>query len=439
MKARLRPILVIGLALSGCGFNQTPEVRNRFASYTSRPMAIVVENSADPDAAYRFVASISTSPATVSDKGIAITELSDRAQAAYVMAFAAISKDSAALVDAIARPDKPTATSPGSYLAKGRVETRIIASIQPANGLLPPGDRLYWAKLKIAPIGPARFTGWTLAANKKTSITVGTIKANRSDKLTAETGLKLGNPFVDAKIGAESSSSREETANINDQTTIDARIDEHLAELIQTAGWRDDLSGNATFDTTLELQTPFETYIHKLGVLWEKDKPIAGVNVGLARQVIDIPEEQPTCANVELEYVVRHIVSKNETYTEADDVVEFLRGKFKSKPQLLAPIQRTPRWGIDVAGFGPLIVVRGTREEALTLTSVNEAIDFIDWLVASNGAPTLKDAALRVRQPSGKSPDRPLRRSDFDSLVPFIQSGGPSLRGKSDATCSPAP
>ncbi|WP_210358941.1 hypothetical protein [Sphingomonas beigongshangi] len=427
------------LLLSGCALNRPSEIRNRFASYEDRTLPSVEPGAIDPDARFRFEASISTNPVPAADKGVAITELSDRAQAAYVEALAARSKDEAGLADAIARPDKAAASAPALYLAKGKVEARIIASIVPVAGLLPPGDRLAWAKLQIVPTGPARFTGWTLAANRQTAITVGSIKATQTDKLAAETGLKIGSPLVDTKISAESSSAREETATITDRTTINARIDERMAELIQLAGWRDDLQGNATFDTTLEISTPLETYIHRLGKLWEKEQPLPGDKVGLARQVLDLPEATPTCATLTLDYVVRHVVAEQASHTESDDVVQFIRGRFTSGPQLLAPVQRTPRWGLEVGSFGPLLVRRNGRDEALAFGSAAEAIDLVAWLAASSGVQAPRGVAFRVREATARSADRPLRRTDFDEMVPYILSGGPPPRGSAEPSCAVRP
>ena len=438
MKSGLLLLAAAALLLPSCALNRPPEIRNRFASYTNRDLADVPAGARDSDGSYRFEASISTNPIPAADKGVSITELSDRAQAAYVTALAARTKDEAALADAIARPDKAAATAPALYQTKGKVEARIIASITPIAGLLPPGDRLAWAKLQIMPTGTARFTSWTFAANRQTAITVGSIKSTQSDKLAAETGLKIGSPLVDTKLSAESSSSREETATITDRTTINARIDEHMAELVQLAGWRDDLQGNATFDTVLELQTPLETYIHRLGKLWEKDEPVPGAKVGLGRQVLDLPEATPTCATLTLDYVVRHVAAANSTHTESDDVVEFLRGRYVSGPQLLAPVQRTPRWGIEVGSFGPLLVRRNGREEALALASAAEAMDLLNWLTTSKSVQAPRDATFRVREPSGRASDRPLRRSDFDEMVPYVLSGGPPPRGTAEQSCAPS-
>ena len=82
----------------------------------------------------------------------------------------------------------------------------IVIAITPINGLLAPGDRLTWAKLRITPID-ARFIDWTVAYNKRNSINVGSIKASHSTTLKAETGLKIGGPLADTGVSAESTRS----------------------------------------------------------------------------------------------------------------------------------------------------------------------------------------------------------------------------------------
>ncbi len=421
MRGAAASLALLAAGLSGCSFlSHSPEIRNRYAQSTTRSLEKApTDPDQDPDRALRFDVRISTAEVPGLNEGLIITELSGEAQAASVSALAANAKDSSALADAIARPDRPRGASRARFESRGQVDRRIVVSILPTGGMLAAGDRLQWAKLRIVPLGGARFESWTLLHTERASIDVGTIKSTRSDSLSASTGVAVGQPFVDAKMGVESVRSREETAAVVDETTVNARLDDGAAEIVQSAGWRDDLSGNAVFDATVALPELEDAHLDRLSPLWGPDQPSKPQEVRWSRQTLAVPPRaEKICARLELDFVVRHLNKGQITFSEADDEVELVRGTAIAASQTLVPPQRLERWG--VTRERSLIHLRRRGEKnvvLLNLVSAADALELVDWLrVAGTAAGRLANVDL-VLQDDPLGPYRLVNAADATGMT----------------------
>lgn len=435
MIARLAPLLLPPLA--GCAmFQADVQVRDRYASLSPLSIGPTPTAEADPYRALRYQASVSTLDVPASEKSMPVTALSDRGQAAYVAALAAKTKDGAALAAALAKPLKVRGGDPSRFVDGSTIERRFVLSLTPVNGFLAPGDRLSWAKLRITPID-ARFVDWTVAFNKRNAINVGSIKASQSTTLKAETGLKIGGPLTDTGVSGEMTRSLEESATINDQSTIDAMVTPIFAEVIQSGGWREDLTGNATFDASFTLPRTYPSFVYLLDGMWSDGKPAKAADVSLTRQTLALPDpSRPLCAVLTLDYVVRHLEAGARTFTEADDNVQLARGEFTSAPVEIAPAQRFPRFGLEVATGIIEIRVPGRQPEQLAVPDFDTAIALIDWINALDTfAPKLGAATLMVMDPA-RGGYRNLAKSDLSSLTTALLSGGPPTNGASEPRCS---
>lgn len=386
------PATLTAALLSGCSILQPPiEVSKRYERIEAGSVDCLSSETDNKD--YCYTATVSALPSSISDPEMPINSLSDRAQEAYVNAIAALAKDPSSLNAALASPMKPTAASTGLYQDRSSLKLRFVVGLAAKNGYLYPGDRLTWAKLTIKPLGQtgarARFTGWSQAANAYEVIDVGTVTATRNETVSAETGLKIAKFAPDMKASAEASTSVEEKADIKDRVTISAMIKEGDATIIQTGGWRRDLSGNSTFDATIAL-SPADTQLQdytttsklKTGDVWAK---ASEMRLGL--RSIRIPKRAPVCAMVSLEFVARRVLSGDRSFSESNDKVRAVRGKTEDI-QNIAQMPIAERWMITMPfsngnGTGSLplqFTGVGVPSHVLTFSTKNDAMSFIQWM-----------------------------------------------------------
>lgn len=403
----VRATCLIGLVLPGLSacalFNNQIEVSRRYdrieTGVLSCPQILAKTGTAGAD--YCFDAHLSALPLPSPENNVSITSLSDRGQEAYVAGLVALIKDPGELRAAMAGPLKAASAPAAAYQDGSTVKLRFVLSIFPTNGYLNPGDRLAWAKVSITPIGPgggiSRFSSWTFAANAYKVIDVGTVTASRTDKLTAESSLKAVNFLPDAKIGIESSATREEKADIKDQVGIFAAIEDGKAWIVQSGAWRNDLTGNSVFDASVALSPddtdlveytttgdlkPKKSTTGSAGPAW-----LPGPAVSIGQRYVRMPRSAPFCAKVSLDFVVRHIVTGDRSYSESNDAVKFLRGRSDAL-RVVAPPIVAEHWIIvaprTVRGAPAPRILQflgdDGQEQRLTFNDKSQALGFLAWL-----------------------------------------------------------
>jgi hypothetical protein len=393
--------------LSGCAlFSSQIEVSRRYDQITNSSAQCITPTGGpvDPKALYCFEATVSALPAPAADSTLAVTGLSDRGQGAYIAGLAGTAKEAADLRTAVAAPLKAQPTPVGAYQDSSTIKLRFVLGLFPVNGYLNPGDRLAWAKVSITPVGPAgidaRFSAWTQAANAFEVIDVGSVTASRTDKVTAETGLNIAKFLSDTKVGAELSATREEKADIKDRVGIFATIKDGTAWIVQYGGWRRDLAGNSTFDASVTL-SPADSQLLAFttsGDLKSKTPPAGAAGPGwispdkvmLGQRYVRVPKSAPLCARVAMDFVVRHIVSGDRSFSESNDRVQFIRGATSSLQDVAPPVI-AERWNIvaprTIAGQPAPLFLQFTgddgQEQVLTFTDKGQALDFLTWMRAS--------------------------------------------------------
>ncbi len=399
--------IALGLSTSGCALlNSQIEVSRRYNQFENMSATCLVSTNGavDPNAVYCFDATVTALPAPAPDASLTVTGLSDRGQASYIAGLTGTVKEAADLRGAVAAPFKIPPTPSGLYQDGSTVRLRFVLGLFPVNGYLNPGDRLAWAKVSITPVGPAggdaRFSAWTQAANAFETIDVGSVTATRSDKVTAETGLNIAKFLVDTKVGAELSATREEKADIKDRVGIYATIKNGTAWIVQYGGWRRDLSGNSTFDASVTL-SPADSRLLAFtttGDLKPKVPPAGGVGPGwfptdkvmIGQRLVRIPKPAPLCARVTMDFVVRHIVSGDRSFSESNDHVQFIRGLTTSLQDVAPPVI-AERWNIvvprTVRGKAAPLFLQFTgddgQEQVLTFADKAQALEFLAWLRAT--------------------------------------------------------
>jgi hypothetical protein len=390
--------------LGGCAlFSSQIEVSRRYQLATVGELNTQCADKAG-STSWCYEASVSAVPVPDAAGGVAATALSDRGQGAYLTALGAKAANLAELKAALATPAKSGGGASPLYEDATSRELRFVLGIFPSNGFLLPADRLTWAKVTIEPrVGttrdgktfdykPARFVAWTMAANHDEVIDVGSVTATRSDKFTADTGIGIGKPLSDTKAGLELSATREEKADIKDRSSINAAVVDGSAIIVQAAGWRRDLSGNATFDATLALPPEAGSTVVFTSFSDINGPPADGVptwtpaaKMRLAFPQTRLPFNSPICVRVTLDFVVRRTNAGDRTFTESDDYVSFLRGRTTRISHIALPAQQI--WMI-VAPVKNLRLQANTETDTqvLKFRSRDEALQFLSWLRAVNPA-----------------------------------------------------
>ncbi|HEX7943019.1 MAG TPA: hypothetical protein VF495_00045, partial [Phenylobacterium sp.] len=326
---------------------------------------------------------VSTAEAEAPSPGVAITALSDRGQAALIQATGG------------KPPIKLKPAKSGDVprvLATTSVTRSLVVSFRP-KGFLAPGDRIdaISVALQVDPRQAAdwRITSWTQATNGKETLELGKSTRERSEKFTAETGLKIGKPLVDTSIGFESSRSSSEEASLKDTTVFDAAVDENgVAWLEETAAWRESLAHNLTMDAVISVQgatgvlTLVETSDLATVDATGARKPAKPDDVLLSELTLVRPadEHRPVCGTANLSYRVRHVIAGAATFTESDDEVTFAQGT-ASANYVLAPPSLEPVYGILLGTVPVSYQIKGKPMAAgLNLASLDEAFALLDWL-----------------------------------------------------------
>ena len=409
----LRAGVVLLLAsTSGCAaLNQKPIIEDRFKSTT-----------ADTSVVPRVSIAASARNPPADESKVAITQLSDRGQAALITANAG--KPPVELSDGGA--DKTP-----RVVVHASTKRRIVLAIRP-DAFLGPGDRIDAIRVQLEVVNSQgdgwKFLSWDLAANTETSIDVGKLSIVDANKFTAETGVSLGNSLSDTKLGYEASRTKTQEAEVKDQTRISAAIDETGHAWIDgQAGWRKDLTGNLVLDATIGVSPillPGAGFV-SVSPLEKPGAKEGGTPVPTPAAEVIISELdvygtghplEPICARASLDYRVRHIAKGRDTFSESDDEITSESGHSEAR-FILAPPRLEPAYGIRVGDKILEYALSDGRVKGVRFQTLQEAVLFADWLkkAAPPSGAAMSNGTIGVE--AGIGIMRPLTRADYRSLM----------------------
>ncbi|BEV12093.1 hypothetical protein ATDW_25890 [Asticcacaulis sp. DW145] len=397
---------VVGFAvcLSGCvGWGEKPVVMKRYNA---------VSNDSPEDYPTIEVSGVAREQAGKSAKKIALVELSDRGQAALI-------KESKGKPPAFISEDKGA----GSLMdVQNAFDRSITISVAPANPL-PPGDRISSLQLTVQPVGPWKFLSWDRAANEEKTITVGTVSVSDTNKVSASTSF-ISNDLIEPQLGVERGQSITQGQTVIDESRIAAHINAAGGAVIyQKAGWMKDLIGNITIDAKIGMAPPAMDLISDTFALFsgmnsksEDGKPGAARDVAFSEKVVFRPKdnENPVCGEIKVTYTVRHILGGQDTFTEADDTVNFLAVNDVVAPKfvLIEPLVQ-PIYLLTLNGTA-MHFQMGSRIGVIQFQRLDDAMKFRNWLEASD----IKRGQLKnVRLGWALDTFRPLNRQDLNALT----------------------
>ena len=315
-----------------------------------------------------------------------IFNLSDRGQAAFIESLEkSLGNDwRASLGKSIA-----DAGSSGYITQRTTFSRRIVVSI--ANESFNPGDRIANATITITPdsASGAKFLSWDRFDNEYETVDLATLTFTGTQKA----GLSLAAP-ASPVTNPTGGLTVEKTQSLAEQMTLKKRfyhfvgiIDNDSVVIKQEGIAGVDLTGNQVI--VVQVSVPkadsqslytFTGFRDKNGALQPPDK------VTISQRLFVPPRlHEDIKAKIQMDYVVRHVMKGNDTMTEGDDEVVFIKNKTESKEFVLIPqaILECKAWYImnmskDIMHIESIL--QDNRKEVILFSSQEEAVDMLMYL-----------------------------------------------------------
>jgi hypothetical protein len=406
------PALCACTLLAGCAALQPkPVIENRFAT----SVGATDEPGFNGPLKLSVTSAASESPA----KGIKLTELSDRGQAALITATDG--KPPMAVTKAAEASSVDLRTSLSRVL--------VVSSIP--NRFMTPGERVDAMRIELkvdsAKSAGWKIVGWSVAASKEKVIKVGDLTDEASSKFTATTGLDITKVLPSAEVGFEAARKTTSKFEVFDPSQLDAAVDsDGTAWVLQTGGWREDLAHNASIEVKVAYDGPTLVHPHAaLSKLFEdegerKGLPVAADKVRLSEARVVVPfNPVAICGKASAVYRVRSITNSKgiATFSEADDEVLFKSYSLGPVPFYLGPAVEA---GLFQVYVGKAQLHYQPNDAAppsvLNFTSYAQATQLIAWLQASGfSGPKLGAGAIGLLGPDLRL--KPLSKQDLTNLA----------------------
>ncbi|TFH34762.1 MAG: hypothetical protein E4G95_07740 [Bacteroidia bacterium] len=253
----------------------------------------------------------------------------------------------------------------------------------------PAADRIEY--LKIAVLLPdslnIRFTGWNRYITEYADIDIAGVSFTRSFDIGSDAAISETGNF---RRSSGSSSASGTLVMKEDQKIryrylkLNGKINDRKIEIEEEGTRETDLTGNILADLSLS----FGTFRERVFIPFLLDQPgdIASMNLhGFDMLVPDFENEAgPVIANLEVDFLYRHVAKGSKTFQEWDDHVEYYTGKNISKITLFDRDDILPP--LHVIGIGKesrqVIMIKTGDEEWYTLKFRNwyDATIFLNWL-----------------------------------------------------------
>ncbi|MCB8884026.1 hypothetical protein ACELLULO517_27570 [Acidisoma cellulosilytica] len=342
--------------------------------------------------AVAFAESFATSANTTSPS---ITALSDRGQAAYIVAVAHESKDITSLQQNLATPLKSATTD--TEINRTVFHRTIVVTVR-RDGAFNPADRLEATDVLIN-LPNGRFDSWDTVATAYTTINAGSITLTQTHGTTE--GLTVGAPTGapvsgSVNLAASQSEARAETLNASNQVeTLTVTVEgnnNHSLRIHRQGGYGIDLTGNTVVKVDISLDpengsgNPEWSYLFSAKTQDSRGNPLPFQQAKLlSTKLISLPPGKPLQADVTLLYTLRHVLRGGSTYEERDDdVLEHTFAPVKETVNLI-PSQDVspPGFSFHLAKSNSIVMAllpERTRPNILCFKSYSDAEEFFDYL-----------------------------------------------------------
>lgn len=341
-----------------------------------------------------------------------LRELSDSAQAALVYSFAEPGLDKDALRKALATPLEGAAPEPG---VDDRTSLDRIVVVSVRKGLnAQPGDRLMRTVVTIRPHpdashagGRFEFSGYSITATDTRVQSIAHIEDQTDRSLEVALSPKLGplgSGGVTGHVGHTTTSSAD-VAQAYENLNTDIAPDRIIISRESERGL--DLAGNTFVALTLAGLSPSgqagvgqpQDFLASSVKIYDKAKPLAWSAAELDVKPISVLNKCPFLADVELDYIVRHIQGGADSYVEGKQTVSLVRDHAGPFTQILVRAEdvQSPLFQLVVTRRGK---VQGAVQ-AQTVDGANKRLLFEDFDAARAMAHWLRPGGAMRFKASG--------------------------------------
>ena len=326
-------------------------------------------------------------PFATDASSLSAKDLGDHAAAAYIEEMAKLSKGDA---DSLRANIAKSISSSRPMIDNTNLNRTLLITVGKADFY--PADRLARTALTLTPIGFS-FADLTAAATAYSTINVETVSATNSTTAGFELGPSVAGT---AKITGGISQAAGDQATINqqiEQLTVYAAHDDLKVYRESERGI--DLTGNTLLKIGLrqpdEKEIDFRVVATDVKLIDEKGKWRAPADANLTIASAKFVKPQQYCVHASLDYVLRHVVKGDATYTESDDTVVFVQQNVTDDFPLVQPRElEVLRWELRGGdGKSSLRVSNvqsgGGKVHPLYFTDRAAAEDMQRWIKAEGG------------------------------------------------------
>ncbi len=258
----------------------------------------------------------------------------------------------------------------------------------------PAADRIEYLRIRLRlpqDIG-LQFTNWNRFTTEYADIRVAGVTFNRSADLSSEAGITSEEETIErnANAGIKASVSQKEEQTVKYRyLKMNGKLSDKIMEIEEEGTREIDLTGNIITDVSLS----FSGFPEKIFIPVYNKEENDLVSVQLMETDIMVPRltgmTKPVMADLEMEFVYRHVSSGSDTFQEWDDVVEYYTGTVKKEIKLLDKYDYLPPFhciGIQ-SSEKEIITVRSNsgKSYALIFGNYAEALGFQEWLLVRAG------------------------------------------------------
>lgn len=383
-------ILLLATLTACLPLRTEPELLRRYDRYASSDTAGLVE------------VSVFTTEGSGEAPGPLVTELSPSAQSAYVRSLAGRTVTVEALQRSLAaRLADPTPE--GGVLDRTRFRRRLVVSAERRGpeggrpGSLAPGARIAWLRIALGVDGSRiRFASWSRFATRYDTVELGRMELSRGGEADADLGLiprGLKRLAGSAGLEARRSVGLEESLPLRERYASNGILRPDSLILLQEGAVGVDLVGNSVVEVEVRLpETRTATgVVHRFEGLFDPaGRPRPPDSLRLVTRALVRPDSAIALeAELRFEALVRSVRRGHgdDTYSEGDDRVRFLRSEEEAGKVALVPAAelRSSVWSIVAADCRVLQVQRprpppGAVPAALHFLTAPDARRFLRWL-----------------------------------------------------------
>jgi len=350
----------------------------------------------------------------------AILQLSPQGQKALIEALAAKERDNSALFAELSGrfgSDEPTST-----IDQTRFHKRIVLSVQRnADAPYRPADRISDLTIKLD-LTRGSFVSWDRFSTQYDTVDLGTLTLAKNNQISLQvTGQAPGAAPIGGSLDYTTSHNQSEEVALRQRyVVLTGTLSGSQAILTEQGVMGIDLIGTSTIDVDVRAEAmPPGYYVAMLGPLRVNNKWTPAGQITVDWKDFKFPK---TCAAMTFtlrgDCTIRKVERNDETTTESDDRVRFLRSIIPpSDPIVLVDSNELKAlvWRV-VSPDGTEISLPSLedRDRPLLFSSYDQATQFLAWL---NQTRSLVLAGRRTLQIG----PRKLTRADIPSLTVEVQ------------------